>query len=74
MGLRARVAQFRQEWAAAGEAVDQRLARRQARGHDQQRRAAQPSGTCDQNGCSEPTYGNNRTCNTHIAGMGVNGG
>lgn len=57
MGLRAIWRQVRQEWADTPEP--------RARKH----RRPEPSGTCDQRGCEEPTYGHNRTCNGHIAGL-----
>lgn len=69
MGSREKWQQFREEWAAADAAVERRLARQRARTDELLRKAAEPTGTCDQHGCDEPTYGNNRTCNTHIACM-----
>lgn len=45
-----KVEQFRQDWAAAGEALDQRDKR------EAKQRKAQPSDECSQNGCTKSVW------------------
>jgi len=44
-------ARFRQDWAAAGEALERGAAARKKR-----QRAQESSGECSQNGCSKPVW------------------
>ena len=58
-----RLAEEKKAWDAAGKHLDELEKTRKPS------KPPEPTGTCDQWGCTDPTYGHNRQCNTHIACM-----